>query len=487
MGLASLLQAALGVVAFCSALLHLGLRRVDRRSSEHFWLAVAALGMVVLAAGFAASYEAHTPSEARRAQTLSLLGPAPIVIGLLRFAALVTRRRLWPLDLGCGALALIASLGALAWPDVFFQPEILPVEVSWLGLVFVMKPLTPWALLLFLPVLATFAVVTLLLARERAPLELPGPMVASMAFWTACIVNDAAVGAGVYAGPYLAVVGFLTFNASFTVALLRRFAASLDRLETSAEELRHIVEQRTQALREKDLLLAHGARMATVGTLSSGLASEIREPLQRVIRRVDELARDFGDLPADALERALSEAQGGIERIHTIVSELLHVARRGDGAFGPVDLNRVIEGLLPIVGHEARDRARLETELGAIPPVEGDERLLGQILLNLVLNALEAIPPGQPERQRIVVRTGLCENRVRLVVEDTGPGIPERLRPVVFEPFFTTKPVGQGSGMGLAVTRQLVERHRGEIRVESSGHGTSVFIDLPAPGVANPS
>ncbi|MBW2385906.1 MAG: HAMP domain-containing histidine kinase [Deltaproteobacteria bacterium] len=144
-----------------------------------------------------------------------------------------------------------------------------------------------------------------------------------------------------------------------------------------------------------------------------------------------------------------------------------------------MDLRQVVASALPMVSAEARDRANLVSELGEVPPVLGDERQLGQIVINLVMNALQAIPRGAPLANRVTVTTRTQGDDVALIVSDTGPGIPEDILPRVFDPFFTTK-AGEGTGLGRAVTQQLVSRHRGQIQLDNTPNGTTALVTLPA-------
>ncbi len=481
MGALSVLSAAMGVVSLCAALLHLGLDRVSGRR-EHLWLGVAALGIVQLAIGNAMAYEADTAAAALRAQALALTCAAPVVIGFLRFTSHVTGARILPLELFCGTLVTGATVGVLIAPELFFAEPVQVTRIDALGVEFVRVQMTAWTTLLLPPLLANYVIVTCLFWKHRNQFEDPLWIVGSVGVWTLTTLNDTAVGFGLYDGPFLVVFGYLFFLSTFTVLLVRRFVGSLDRMEATNEELQRVVDERTLDLRNKDLQVAHGARMATVGTLSAGLAREIQQPLREVSARIDDVAHDFGLLGSSGeIEARVADARAGIERIRSIVSELLHVARRDGGEFGAVNLNRVIENVLPIVRHEARDRTRLTTELGDIPTVEGDERLLGQILLNLVLNAIQAIPEdGTADAHHVVVGTEAALPNVRLVVQDTGPGIPDEVRDHVFEPFFSTKSPSEAVGLGLAVTRQLVERHRGTIAIESSPKGTRLVVELPS-------
>ena len=139
----------------------------------------------------------------------------------------------------------------------------------------------------------------------------------------------------------------------------------------------------------------------------------------------------------------------------------------------------MVGSVLPMVRHEASDLVRIETALASVPPVLGDSGLLGQVVLNLLQNAIHAVvAAGRAGCVRVVVEP--AGERVELRVEDDGPGIAADVEPRIFEPFFTTKTQGQGTGLGLAVTREIVSRHGGTIDVETSRAGTRFRVKLPA-------
>lgn len=481
MGPASVVSIALGVVALCAALLNFGLHRLGRRSRDHFWLAVAALGVAQLAVGNALVYEAQTLAAALHAQFVSLSSGVMLIAGFLRFASLSTGARILWLEVPANLLTVGVVASILLWPDIMFTGGVIEVHLPALGLHFLQTELTPLAGILSVPFLFIFFAVSVLFWLNRRAMEQPILMVGFALLWLAAIANDTLVAIGIYDGPHLVVAVYVVFLLAFSFFLVRRFAERLDTLEADSDQLRRLVEERTEALRQKDMQVAHGARMATVGTLAAGLAQEIRDPLGEVMERLDRAADHFGAAEErDAFDSALADSQAGVDRIRSIVTKLLHVARRDTGRFGPVDLNQVVESVLPIVGHEARARAVLETSLQRLPSVEGDERLLGQVVLNLVLNALHATPQEGASMHRVRVCTTATPDGVRLTVSDTGAGIPDEIREHVFDPFFTTKAPGEGSGLGLTVTRQIVERHHGQIEVESSHEGTIFIVELPA-------
>jgi signal transduction histidine kinase/ActR/RegA family two-component response regulator len=234
--------------------------------------------------------------------------------------------------------------------------------------------------------------------------------------------------------------------------------------------------------------LALSERLATVGTLAAGVAHEINNPLAFISSNVEwlrgVLSEHRGRLPADlwpGLEEAIRDAGDGVRRVQAIVRDLGTFSGPPRTAPATVDLRSVVEPTLRILAHELRHRATVRNDIPEGLAALADPQGLGQVLLNLVQNAAHAIEPGDPTRQRITL-TGerLTGGRVRVTVRDTGAGIPADVAARVFDPFFTTKPVGQGTGLGLSLSRGLVMAMNGRLSFESaSGQGTSFHVDLP--------
>jgi signal transduction histidine kinase len=185
--------------------------------------------------------------------------------------------------------------------------------------------------------------------------------------------------------------------------------------------------------------------------------------------------------PADR-ERASILAEQ-VRRVAKLLRTLLDLARRGDRASVPVDLARVLDDGLGFFREKLRRRGiEVERDFARVPPVRGDADRLQQVFLNLFVNAADAMPGGGCLRVSLASpEPGVVEVRVR----DTGEGIPEDVLPRVFDPFFTTKPRGQGTGLGLVVSRGIVLDHGGTIEVQSEpGGGAEFLIRLPADGAA---
>jgi signal transduction histidine kinase/CheY-like chemotaxis protein len=214
-------------------------------------------------------------------------------------------------------------------------------------------------------------------------------------------------------------------------------------------------------------------RMIAIGTLAGGVAHEINNPLAIISANLQ--------LIADGAELSLvGEAQRALERIRTIVRGLAAFSRSNDDQRLSVDLARVLELAISLTNNTARHRAKVVTELGPLPWVRADEAKLGQVFINLLVNAMEAIPEGTAASHEIRVR-GRTDAAGWAVVDviDTGHGIAADVQPRIFDPFFTTKPVGQGTGLGLSICHGIVRSLGGDITFRSAPGNTTFSVALP--------
>ncbi|GAC1536541.1 MAG: hypothetical protein NVS2B9_02340 [Myxococcales bacterium] len=231
-------------------------------------------------------------------------------------------------------------------------------------------------------------------------------------------------------------------------------------------------------------------RMSSVGTLAAGVAHELNNPLAWIVGNlsfaIEELerlgpgAQGLRDRTAEVVQ-SLREAQVGADRMRTIVGDLKTFSRGDEAKLGPVDLNSVLISSLNIAANEIRHRARLSIDLGRVPLVEANEARLGQIFLNLLVNAAQAIATGKVADNEVSVTTRTsAQGQAVVEVRDTGAGIPREIAPRIFDPFFTTKPVGVGTGLGLSICHNLVVSFGGEIQMESEpGKGALFRVLLP--------
>jgi len=273
-------------------------------------------------------------------------------------------------------------------------------------------------------------------------------------------------------------------------------------------------EKRTQQkligkLEEAKDQLVQSEKMASIGQLAAGVAHEINNPvgfiksnfsslkrygkdLHAVIEKyngiikelektqtqteVDQINEEFDiEFITEDIQNLLSESFEGITRIEDIVNSLKDYSR-SDNQWEQADINTHIENTLKIVSHELKYVASIEKDYGEIPLVECLPMQIGQVMMNLLVNAGQAIQ----EDGKIIIKTREENNKVIISVSDNGKGITKEHLAKIFDPFFTTKPVGQGTGLGLSLSYNIIQKHNGEMSVESEvGKGTEFIIQLP--------
>jgi two-component system, NtrC family, sensor kinase len=294
-------------------------------------------------------------------------------------------------------------------------------------------------------------------------------------------------------------------NASLERRVQERTAA----LRESAQSERQAHEE----LKKAQSQLVQNEKMAALGQLVAGIAHEINNPLSFVYNNVVVLERDVAalrdllllykeaepllarelpevaarlnaraeeiDLPytLENLEGLTSRSREGLRRIQQIVKDLRAFARLDESDLQETDLNANIVSTLNLIQGEARSRqVALLTDLGAVPPIVCFPARINQVILNLVVNAIDACPPGSS----VTVRTKADATSVFLEVEDTGSGIDPSILERIFDPFFTTKPQGKGTGLGLSISYGIIQGHGGSIQLDSVlGKGTCFRIRLP--------
>jgi PAS domain S-box-containing protein len=235
-------------------------------------------------------------------------------------------------------------------------------------------------------------------------------------------------------------------------------------------------------------------RLVSMGVLAAGVAHEINNPLTALVSSLDFLDEEMDGLLADAtperqadLQDLLLTSKEATFRIRDIVRDLRLFSRPHEERKSHVDLRETLESTARLARIEIRHRARLVKDFKPVPLVFGNEARLGQIFLNLVMNAAQAIEEGDVERNEIHLSTSTDqEGRAVVEVRDTGRGIPGPVLPHIFEPFFTTKPVGIGTGLGLSISRRIVQAAGGTLEATSQpGYGAVFRVTLPA-GDARP-
>ncbi|MDP3722516.1 MAG: PAS domain-containing protein [Candidatus Omnitrophota bacterium] len=233
--------------------------------------------------------------------------------------------------------------------------------------------------------------------------------------------------------------------------------------------------------RQLELRLIQSSKMAALGEMAGGIAHEVRNP-QAIASAAAQILLKQGDDPV--LRRECAEKiRAAATRAGAIIENLLKFARPSESLDERVDVNEALEDTLSLVGHQiSLQSVEIEKRLGrGLPVVKGSKNQLQQVFMNVILNAYHAMPAGG----KLTIETvpgGDGEPRgVEIRLTDTGCGIPEANLGRIFDPFFTTMPVGQGTGLGLALGYSIIRHHQGGIRVESAvGKGSTFTINLPA-------
>ena len=236
--------------------------------------------------------------------------------------------------------------------------------------------------------------------------------------------------------------------------------------------------------------LEFAERLTSLGTLAAGVAHEINNPLSFVMSNIEfalsELRKQRRATASDQsygeIEQALGEASVGAERVRQIVADLRSFARPATARPDRQNVNRVLQSAIDMTAHELRSRATLISDFGDVPNVMGNETRLGQVFVNLLLNAGHAVASPDAAGKEIYVRTRVDPNgRVAIEVQDKGCGMSPEIQARIFDPFFTTKEPGLGTGLGLAICHGIVSSFQGEIHVSSrEGVGTTFTVTLPA-------
>jgi PAS domain S-box-containing protein len=235
-------------------------------------------------------------------------------------------------------------------------------------------------------------------------------------------------------------------------------------------------------LRELQARSIINERLASTELLASGLAHEINNPLTYLLANLRWLERDVMQRgPNHDARHWIEAALEGAERIRSIVSDLIGLSRLNQARKAVVDVRTLLDSAVRISSSEIRGRAQLEKLYEDVPPVMANEAQLGQVFVNLLVNAAQAIPAGQADENRIRITVAPTGGDVLVSIEDTGSGIDPAIIDQIFEPFFTTKPAGKGTGLGLSICRSVVTSLGGELRVESRvGAGTTFHVELPS-------
>ena len=227
--------------------------------------------------------------------------------------------------------------------------------------------------------------------------------------------------------------------------------------------------------------MAQNERILALGRLARGVAHEINNPLSYVVLSFDDLERALSRGDRARALAAIESAREGAERIRRIVRDLSAFGRGDEEAIGPVDLRAMLGSALNLTESMIKPRARVVTDFRATRGAKGNTHRLGQVAVNLLVNAADAVGEGAPDQNEIRVATYDEGDAVVFSISDTGRGMDKETMSRVFDPFFTTKPIGEGTGLGLAIAHGIVTKMGGAITLTSDvDRGTTFTVRLPA-------
>ncbi len=241
----------------------------------------------------------------------------------------------------------------------------------------------------------------------------------------------------------------------------------------------------TEAQRLQETL-RRSERLVSLGTMAAGVAHEINNPLSYLLGNLQIVAEELDDVAAvlptgrfAEVREMIDDAVSGAHRIEKIVTGVRSFSRVGDSHPVRVQVDTAVEAALAIADHQVRLKAGLDVRVDPDAAVRIDETQFVQVLVNLLVNAAQALPEGHAREHRITLDGQVAGDEVRLRVSDTGPGIPRDIRERIFDPFFTTKPVGKGTGLGLSICHSIITHAGGRLELEEVSSGASFLVTLP--------
>jgi signal transduction histidine kinase len=246
------------------------------------------------------------------------------------------------------------------------------------------------------------------------------------------------------------------------------------------ESLGRDFNEMSKKLKEGRAMLVQSAKMGAVGQMASGVVHEIGQPLTSISGLIDILGLDK---PTEAGVRRLDLMKKEMERLTTIISRFKNFARVSEQTMKPLSLNEIVEATYALLEHQLqmkRISCNVEKKQD-LPLILGDRNSLQQVLINLMINAMDALEGKKDEKLTVTVRTYSENGKVCVEVKDSGSGIPKEIQEKIFDPFFTTKGPEKGTGLGLAIIASILHQHHAGISVESEvGKGTQFKVSFPA-------
>jgi len=374
-------------------------------------------------------------------------------------------------------VGLASLVGALALlPGVLLQEHV--VTHWFLGVPFHEPPTTLLGSLSAVPLYGALLVPLLRFLREARRSEEARRYAAGLLILVAASINDLMAATGRHQLPYLLDIGFLVMIALVWSVLMTRFTRATHRLDMLSSQLEGIVTERTRELAKAHEALGQAERLAAIGRLSAGVAHEINNPSAAVVSNLSYLksALSAGEVPDDAGE-ALEDSLTSMGKIARIVRQLLDTGRV---AASDTSMRSTFDIALAVDHAVQTARAALDRPLGLTLDVPalygvGDQLMVEQVLVNLIVNGAQAVPESR--EPRISIRAEALTTGVKIAVTDNGAGMSDEVVRRAFEPFFSTKPFGKGTGLGLSVSLGLAKAVGGDLRVaQSSASGTTMEL-----------
>jgi signal transduction histidine kinase/ActR/RegA family two-component response regulator len=370
-----------------------------------------------------------------------------------------------------------ALVGLLALVPGALLSEVI-VTHTFLGVTYREPPATLLGLLAAIPLYAALLVPLSRFVRGARTSPEARRYAIGLLILAAAGLNDLLASTGKYSLPYLLDLGFLAMVGLVWTVLTERFIGATHRLDMLSSQLEGIVTERTRELHKAYEALALAERLAAIGRLSAGVAHEINNPSAAVVSNLSYLKTSLGNgnVPVDAVD-ALEDSLTSMGKIARIVRQLLdtgRVAASDSSVRSTFDVAQAIERACQ-TALAALDRpVTLKREHATMFGV-GDQLMVEQVLVNLIVNGVQAVPASR--EPLLVIRADAMTNSVKISVKDNGDGMSEEVARRAFEPFFSTKPFGKGTGLGLSVSLGLAKAVGGDLRVGStSTSGTTMEL-----------
>ncbi|MCC7108466.1 MAG: hybrid sensor histidine kinase/response regulator [Deltaproteobacteria bacterium] len=423
------------------------------------------------------------PGVLRLASSVSLVLAAVHGAAWLFYIAADAKRRLTRIEKGYLALVLAAS-GLATIPGIAVSDTVQTRHNAWLDVTYADVLPTSFGLMVYALCVGFLLFPLVHFVRQyRRGAPMAGAFALGLAALFVAGLNDALVGAGVLDLPYVLDIGFVALVVASGGAMVRRFVNAARELDLVKGKLEQLVAERTEQLARTQAALAQSEKLAAVGNLAAGVAHEINNPTAAVLANLAYLMEPMSQgqpLPDDAYQ-CIEESFTSTKRIGRIVRQLLDAGRVAGGKQGhiaPLALAGAVRSALANTRAQ-QHKVEVHVDIDEAVHVLGDQDLFAQVVVNVVVNAAQAIADARPSGH-VRLHAEVRQDRVFLFVADDGPGIPPAVQHRLFEPFFTTKPQGRGTGLGLAVSLGLMRAQGGDLRLHTtSPEGTTLVVELP--------